>query len=1224
MALLQDLKDRLNQSKQAFTKIAQAAYRNPVLNKTAGVSASIQRGLDTTLFKPVPKDAPRSKFEKTSMFDPLGVIPAAAGFVKESLRHSARVGAGTMLDFQNKGPMVPTSKLQKFAFGSEVVKPVSQVFYEASRAGQELTGLPSSVTTPAVFVGGVALEALDFIPGGSSTKNILRELGEEGLQRLAAKYGDDAVEKLLKGKGSKKVVEEALDIIKKKKSAAEQIAKTVKGPMTPEEALKYRKAGEQELIQTLGPETKKETKLPTLNPKPRSLIEKEAQMAEDAKYAEGFSRGPVKSADEVAAEMKERSFISTVREAEITPQSIKDDISGFYKPISVPESYSKAEAFINSSYDEALTAFNTNKLPFDDLMATGEALAAKALKEGREDDALKILQDVAEYATQGGRGINLLKVWGRLTPQGMLRFAQKAIGGKIAGTLEKGKGIIGKHIADVKRTKAAKGAKEASEVLIKENQKAADSVIKDVIEKVKSITNKAKEGVKVAKPKETIPEQELAKRISSAVTKGEPKNEPVKQMVNTLFKVFRELHPEDAKRITDPMDAIRQASQDKKKFQEVWDKSKDALRKILQEKYSDKPEVLESMYENLDTYFGHYLSRPFAEGQGKAVVTKGIKDLEINIADLVKKHFTVVGGEKSKLIASLVEKLGLSRAEAEDLVRFAEKRFDDLTATKKKQLLESMFRSRITGNVDKTLIDKLVEISNLGGFNEDKYFEAIAKKTGIPVLDEDLAKYINEAMQKVQLMEDGVDKDKLVSDVLEAISKKVPPSWSELIDAYRYQNMLSGKGILRNIYGNLFQTMVSRPVQLATEATLDVVHSLVKGTNRTKYYSDVPVYYKNAFNNVINASMAFGEAFRGTLPIQNVDLASMRIKTLPKSLTVVPRFQEAADKFFQTMISAGEYAVQLNRGTDEVAAKKAAEEVAKYSLFRNTLDPLNKEGQGLVLSKIDQFTKALSYFNKIGLGWFIPFIKTSSNIAKMSIEYSPLGFSTVIGAKGGRRSAQLAKAMIGTSIMVGGAKLAAEGKVTTQEVDYDAGQKPWSVNIKGTWVPMAYFGPYGLALAMPAIIEEKLADVDEDSGSIEIASQIATGISGYITDQTALRGLSQFLSMANGDPDYTWAKNLGFTSTQLVPLSGFNRWLGQVLDPVYRQSKTVQSEWALAVPGLSKYLEPYLTEYGDVSERSTINNFLPYDIGYGEPVGETPEFNLESLPKYSPSKPKSK
>lgn len=505
--------------------------------------------------------------------------------------------------------------------------------------------------------------------------------------------------------------------------------------------------------------------------------------------------------------------------------------------------------------------------------------------------------------------------------------------------------------------------------------------------------------------------------------------------------------------------------------------------------------------------------------------------------------------------------------------------------------------------------------------NENAGFLTKVFRKGETKLSKETAQFITEQMTKVQKMADGIEKDKIVQSVMERINKEIPIGASEIFDAYRYQNLLSSpRTQLRNAYQNAYQALINRPLTMASEVTVDWVKSTLKGTERTKYMSDVPAYYKGLWNSRIDANNAFMNIWRGKENFTNLDINQIRNKNLPKSLTVVGRLMEGADKYFQSLIGGGEYARMMKNGATEEQAKIAAKKMAEYSLLRNLPDPKNKNGQGYVLSAIDGATQGVTELGRRipALRWFIPFIRTPMNAAKQWIEYSPAGILTTAGAKD--KSAQVAKALIGTAITGWGASLAMQDRTTwsaptdskEKELFYASGKKPYSIRFGDKWIPMTYFGPQALALAIPAAFKQ----YNEDSrtaltdNQVEKATKAVTSLLGFFSEQTFLQGLGNFVRAISGDTDYTYAGNISGNISQIIPLSSLQRYVSQIVDPVFRKTgggtmtEQVVNQLKTQIPGLSKTLEPYKLPTGEVSTRNITDYIAPYTMGL-----EKPEYN---------------
>jgi hypothetical protein len=496
-------------------------------------------------------------------------------------------------------------------------------------------------------------------------------------------------------------------------------------------------------------------------------------------------------------------------------------------------------------------------------------------------------------------------------------------------------------------------------------------------------------------------------------------------------------------------------------------------------------------------------------------------------------------------------------------------------------------------------------------------------------MSDDLQSFITTRMNEIQKMPDGPEKTQATKEVLDRISKDIPPGIMDLIDSYRYQNMLSGPQTqLRNIYGNFFQGGVLRPATIPFEVGVDYVKSSLTGADRTRYMSEVPAYVRNFYGSIPAASQAFWQSMKGSeLDTTRMDLNNLKQQNLPKALTVVPRFMQGMDNFFSTMISQAEYARLKKIGVTDSNAEAQARAMAEKLLFRGQLDPTNKEGQGALLSGIDT---AVSWIQDGGkkfppMRWFIPFVSTPTNALKQLIEYTP-GVGLANLPKNDKKADLLAKQALASTISLFGASLAFQGQTTwaaptdtkEKELFYASGRKPYSIKMGDKWVPMSYFGPLAGAFALPAAAnyyqnESKTALTDTQ---IEKLRSILTSNIEFISQQSFLSNLGTVVNLARGDVDASVEGTLGFTAGQLIPAQGFIRYINKAIDPVYRKASGFKETIMKDIPGISQQLEAYTLPDGSISTRDPINMALPFDLGkerteYDLPLEERREYNKQ-------------
>lgn len=451
-------------------------------------------------------------------------------------------------------------------------------------------------------------------------------------------------------------------------------------------------------------------------------------------------------------------------------------------------------------------------------------------------------------------------------------------------------------------------------------------------------------------------------------------------------------------------------------------------------------------------------------------------------------------------------------------------------------------------------------------------------------IDTSDAKFITETMKQAQKVPPE-QQASLMRSVMERISKKIPWGISDVIDEFRYNNMLSNPLThLRNVVSNLQQTFITRPATLVAEG---------KPREAITYEIAALKALPNALDDFVKVIKKSGGLGRLDQPFR---VRRLGIYNLPSDL------MEGADIFFKRLIESGERA----RG-----AAEQAEKIAEATLFRSPLKPTE---QGYLLNKIDDLTASVFQLRKVGLGWFIPFIRTPMNVAKAWIEFSPTGFATIPGTTFKRT--QLAKAMLGSMVSLIGANYALQDKVTWQaptdpkekELFYASGRKPFSVKVGDKWIPLMTFGVFAWALGLPAAYkyhmqESRTAMTD---GDIEKLAKSNLALLNFWSQQTFVSGIGGFVKLLEGDIDVSPQRILGNIAGQLKPFQGLQRYVAQVVDPVFRRSRTFAEQLREGVPGLTQEIPAIIEPTGEEARRNIFNFITPYGVGIQRQEFEAP------------------
>lgn len=450
----------------------------------------------------------------------------------------------------------------------------------------------------------------------------------------------------------------------------------------------------------------------------------------------------------------------------------------------------------------------------------------------------------------------------------------------------------------------------------------------------------------------------------------------------------------------------------------------------------------------------------------------------------------------------------------------------------------------------------------------------------------------------------------------------VKPTFSDVLTEYRYNNMLSSpRTFARNALGNLITTAVARPATLGAESLVDLAtYATTLGRKGTaKSLMDLPRYYIDAGKSIPRASRAFMDSWAGKSAMTFADMEE-RVpvnaawgpiaKSLWDKFRIPTKALEATDRMMMTLVSEAEKARLVRNGMSVAKAEDEAERISKYWLLRQGFDEKSVKGEGHVLKALSETTGWLdSYMAQAKSGkalkWFVPFVRTPMNLAKMWIEFSPVGLTTIPGSR--NKKEQLAKALVGSTLSYLGFQMALDDRTTwgiptdpeAKRLFFASGKKPYSVKVGDSWIPMMYAGPWAFALALPAALRYHDEESPEalTNSQIKKISKSVGSLAELLSSQTFMEGIGNFVDIVRGDPDANVEKALAFNSSQLVPMSGLLRWVSTIVDDTYRKADSFAEAVQRDIPYLSKYLEPYRTPDGKLSTRGPYSYLAPYDIG---------------------------
>lgn len=504
-----------------------------------------------------------------------------------------------------------------------------------------------------------------------------------------------------------------------------------------------------------------------------------------------------------------------------------------------------------------------------------------------------------------------------------------------------------------------------------------------------------------------------------------------------------------------------------------------------------------------------------------------------------------------------------------------------------------------TGKVDQELIDTFLAIKTQGTDIARKLQSLSIKadpeknSTMLTIL-EAISKTTND-MDAVLKEAEGVDFNNF-EQATEFFRKFVKPNIGEWIDLLRYNSMLSSpKTHVVNIFSNLLSTSFMAPIEKTVRGGVDFIGSKLGKRERRYFAGEGGAYLKNYFKSVKTASQKFSNVMKNKDSYTNLDLRDLPLSQkgvkgkIAKVLSVPTKLLEATDQFFMALTEGAETGAlkyRKSKGAIVEDLKKQARKDAQYRTYRQELFD---ENQGPVLDAIDQLTSLVQQARKSKnpivsnvAKFTIPFLQTPMNIMKQGIEYSPLGVTTVFGAK--NKTEQVTKAIIGSSVFAGAATLLMSDRLTfaeptgaNQKAQFRAeGKQPYSVKIGNKWVSFQKLPPQlSFPLAMVAGIDDakKNQGMDDTTGDL-ILSSIAK-IARFTSDQSYAKSFGELIAAVQGEED-AMARLFSNYPQQLVPFRALSGWFARIIDDTQRKidvdasfiEKQVQL-LMMNIPGLS-------------------------------------------------------
>jgi hypothetical protein len=121
----------------------------------------------------------------------------------------------------------------------------------------------------------------------------------------------------------------------------------------------------------------------------------------------------------------QRGFIKTVLEDPNTSPKVKESVSSLYRARNTKELQTKAATFVKEQPD--LSEQMAKNAKDDTSIAIAMELVKKHQNAGDYTRAIDLVESVSKDLTEAGRTVQAASIYGKLTPEGVLRFTQKEL-----------------------------------------------------------------------------------------------------------------------------------------------------------------------------------------------------------------------------------------------------------------------------------------------------------------------------------------------------------------------------------------------------------------------------------------------------------------------------------------------------------------------------------------------------------------------------------------------------------------------------------------------------------------------------------------------------------------------------------------------------------------------------------------------------------------------------
>lgn len=805
----------------------------------------------------------------------------------------------------------------------------------------------------------------------------------------------------------------------------------------------------------------------------------------------------------------------------------------------VPEKESLAEAKqrlsadFNGEVEDLASKSNFDGVDMDTAMGIAKEYTREAQNTGDYTRLREWTKRIRERGTEGGQLIQAFAKYSR-SPEGAIVEGQRVVDSVEKGIKKTNPNLINKVNSE---TKAVKD-------IIKRNQD-------DTIKSLGGVLEKELDRIK-GTAKIPTPADKLAGKIATTTKMRSPREpDAINDMVNELFRSAKEspLPEAVAKAKRNPIQYLAEAIQNKAVYTETWDEAKN----LIKAKYEGDNEVL-SM---LDDYFEKGIVPTYSNSTLNSSVRRSAKDLSIDLGKIIKQ----AKGDKETALRDitsyLVRETGSTGEDAVRLSNDVMAQYDAILKEKTESALKQMFKE-VPKKGQKSTYEKVMELVNMGAYEDDTLRDIIKAKNNLPVLDNDDVKNILENMKNAETFPEGSYERKMFQTRAEQIiSDKVPTSTKQKFAALQRMSLLINPKTLltRNPLGNTVLGTVEN-LKDVPGAAIDKLVSLKTG-QRTTTISP----------NLVAQAKGFGQGLKewGKDIVNNVDTSPSRGQAdLPSGRTFDNKFLHSMDQFLGRALQLGDrpfYQAAYNGRMAELeklgVPSGEREELARLFALDRVFQNDSTLAKGVL-----KVRDTLGIPGRL----LMPFAQTPANMMDKLLDYSPVGMAKAVSQLGTAGKGtfdqklfvdRLARTFTGTGIAMLGYALAEKGILTGNSYDPTnkdknaaetlEGKQGYSLKIGDKYYSFDWDQPIGGILAAAADAQKAGADEKDLFTSLGIG---ATAAANSVFNMSFMSGILDAFS------GYSPAEGIGgalLSSTSQATPTVLNN-VAKTIDPYARET----------------------------------------------------------------------